>query len=147
MNRLGTTFGGLVLAMSFFACNSNETPRFDEINFAALDEPCSCLEAAAVLYDHTSDLVLEIKHAADETRRRTNLGEPTSDALLDSMLMLSEQMRAVLDGPGRELDRACKDVVDFDAVGQGTEGSDCSELAPFQRAFQRLRNIKEGVQP
>jgi hypothetical protein len=147
MNRMGTTFCGVVLAMSFFACKSNETPRFDEINFAALDEPCACLEAAAVLYDHTSDLVLEIKHAADETRRRTNLGQPTSDALLDSMLMLSEQMRAVLDGPGRELDRACKDVVDFDAVGQGTEGSDCSELAPFQRAFQRLRNIKEGVQP
>ena len=134
-------------ALLMIGCGTTEAPQHDEIDYAALNEPCACLEAAAVLYDHTSDMVLEIKRISDETRRRTNLGEPTSDALLDSMLMLSERLRVNLDGPGRQLDAACEALVDFEAIGQSTASSDCPQSTTFQQAYQRLQGIKSGVQP
>ena len=146
MTKFGPLFSAWAL-IGFIGCGAPEAPRHDVTDYAALNEPCACLEAAAVLYDHTSDLVLEIKRISDETRRRTNLGEPTSDALLDSMLMLSEQLRADLDGPGRQLDAACEAHVDFEAIGQSTTSSDCPEATTFQQAYQRLQGIKTGVQP
>lgn len=147
MNRKGMFFAGWVASLLIIGCSAPEAPRHDEIDYPALNEPCACLEAAAVLYNHTSDLVLEIKRISDETRRRTNLGEPTSDALLDSMLMMSEQLRADLDGPGRQLDAACEALVDFEAIGQSTASADCPQTTTFQQAFQRLQGIKTGVQP
>ncbi len=148
MRKFGIRFSALaLLGIGWIRCGIAEAPQHEEIDYAALNEPCACLEAAAVLYDHTSDLVLEIKRVSDETRRRTNLGEPTSDALLDSMLMLSERLRGDLDGPGRQLDAACEALVDFDAIGQSITPSDCPAAATFQQAYQRLHGIKAGVQP
>ena len=126
-------------------CGGGNAPTFEELNLEALTTPCACLEAAAVTFDHTSDLVLEIKRLSDDARRRTNLGEPTPDAVLDSMLMLSEQLRTDLEGTGMKLEKQCEEVVDLEAIGKREQGSDCDELAGFLLAYDRLTDIKTGV--
>lgn len=135
------------VAGSLVACSSaEEAPKhLTDVDFKALHTPCECLDAATVMYDHSSDLVLKIKGLSDATRKHNNLGEPTPDALLDSLLMLSEQLRADLEGPGRDLHQACKELVDFNAVGEGAASVDCDNLEAFRTAHVRLNDLKQGT--
>lgn len=138
----------LAFASSLVACNApqSEQKRLEDVDFTALSQPCECLEAAVVMYDHTIDLVLKIKSLSDETRKNNNLGQATPEAQLDSLLMLSEQLRADLDGPGMALHRTCKDLVDLDAVAAGTESIDCPNVAAFQATHARLNALKTGAE-
>lgn len=138
----------LFVAGSLSACTTTDAPRkqLKDVDFTALTTPCDCLEAATVMYDHSSELVLKIKGLSDQTRKHNNLGEPTPDAVLDSLLMLSEQLRADLDGPGRDLHAACKELVAFNAVGEGAEEVDCDNLERFRAAHVRLDGLKKGAQ-
>lgn len=136
-------------AATIMACTapSTDPKRLEDVDFNALSGACDCLEAAVVMYDHTIDLVLKIKAVSDETRKHNNLGEPSPDALLDSMLMLSEQLRVDLEGPGRDLHLSCKDWVDFNTVGAGEAAVDCDHLETFRAAHTRLNDLKQGAQP
>jgi endonuclease G len=136
-----------ILTLIASGCQREAPPAFDSIDYTKLNTSCECIEAATLVYEHTSDLVLDIKRISDETRRRTNLGQPTSEALLDSMLMLSEALRADLEGPGRLLTDACDDFVSLDAVGKGEEQADCPGLKAYRAAWSRLDGIKSRVAP
>lgn len=143
LNRTAVLLGAVALVAS--GCKDSEPRRIEEVNFSELTTACACLDAATVVFDHASDLVLEIKRVSDESRKRINLGEAPSDAAVDSMLMLSEQLRASLDGPGRELDASCAELVDFDAVAHGESDPDCPRTEEFKAAHLRLEAIRNGV--
>jgi len=135
------------VGLMVFACTTPIPPTFEfsEIEFDHLASDCDCINAAATTYEHTMELVLDIKRLSDETRRRTNLGQATSDALLDSVLMRSEELRGVMEGPGRQLHITCDEWVNLDGVGNGKVASECPHTERFLKAYGSLQAVKEGV--
>lgn len=133
--------------LMFFACSSPLPPalEYTEIEFESLANECDCLNAAATTYEHTMELVQDIKRLADETRRRTNLGQPSSDELLDSVLMRSEELRGLMEGPGRQLHATCDAWVNLDGVGTGKIGSECPHTERFLEAYGSLQAVKQGA--
>lgn len=137
----------LGVSLLMFACASPTPPAFEyaEIEFELLANECDCINAAATTYEHTMELVLDIKRLSDETRRRKNLGQPHSDALLDSVLMRSEELRGLMEGPGRQLHATCDAWVKLDGVGNGKNKSDCPHTERFLAAYGSLQAVKQGA--